>query len=79
MGEIGLGILIGFGLSAFRKAYRPALKSAIKLGLVTSEAVKEAAHEGEEVFADLVAEAKQEVAATRAEPAPDKPRSPISN
>jgi hypothetical protein len=77
--EIGIGILIGLGLAVLGKAYRPALKGAIKLGMVTSERVKEAAHEGEEVISDLVAEARQEVASTRAAPPPDKPKPPISN
>ena len=77
--EIGLGIVIGLGLAVLGKGYRPVLKSVIKIGMIAAERVKEAAHEGEEVISDLVAEVRQEVAETRAAPAPDKPTSPISN
>jgi hypothetical protein len=61
MGEIVLGILIGAGLvTVGKRAYRPALKEGIKLGILATDAVKEAVHEGREKLTDLVAEAKQE-------------------
>jgi hypothetical protein len=63
MEEIGLGILIGIGIAALKKAYRPALKHAIKLGMSASERVKDAVHEGEETLTDLLAEVRHERAA----------------
>ena len=85
MEEIGFGILIGIGLSALKRSYRPALKNAIKIGMTASERLKDALHEGEETFADLVAEVRHERAAPAAAagaPDPEPPpreKPPASN
>lgn len=86
MEEIGLGILIGLGISALKKAYRPALKNAIKLGMSASARMKDAVHEGEETLSDLLAEVRHERAASHGgaaaqEAAPPKrePGTPASN
>jgi hypothetical protein len=62
MEGIGLGILIGIGLTSFKRVYRPMAKGALKLGLTTADAVKDAVHEGRETLADLLAEVKLELA-----------------
>lgn len=80
MEGIGLGIVIGLGIAALKRAYRPALKNAIKLGMNASERLKDALHEGEETLADLVAEVRHERAAPPGEAAPPKPeKPPVSN
>jgi hypothetical protein len=82
MEEIALGILIGIGFSVFgRKLYRPAVKGTIKAGLAASEAASEVIHEGKEVLADLMAEAKQESAAARSVAAArsEEPKGQASN
>jgi len=84
MGEIGIGILIGLGLAIFgRKGAKPIIKGTIKAGIIASETMEDAYHEGKEVITDLVAEAKQESAAYRAamESAieEERRRGPISN
>ncbi len=67
MEGIALGIFIGLGLGVLgKRLYRPLIKGTIKAYLLTSEAAEEMFHEGREVLADLVAEAKQELAAARA-------------
>ena len=67
MEEIGIGILIGIGLALFgRKGARPIVKGTIKAGIIASERMEEAYHEGKEMLADLVAEARQESAEHRA-------------
>jgi hypothetical protein len=67
MEEIGFGILIGIGLALFgRKGARPIVKGTIKAGMIASEKAEEAYHEGKEMLADLMAEARQETAEYRA-------------
>lgn len=62
MEGIGLGIIIGIGLVSLTRITRPRVKEALKVGLITLERVKGALGEGRERLADLLAEAREEIA-----------------
>jgi hypothetical protein len=62
MEGIGLGILIGIGITSMTRTVRPIAKGALKFGLVAAAAVRNAFYEGRETFADLLAEVKHELA-----------------
>ncbi|WP_437744725.1 hypothetical protein WME73_07080 [Sorangium sp. So ce302] len=62
MERLGLGIIIGIGLTSLTRITRPTVKRAMKLGFVAVDAIRGALGEGRERLADLVAEVREEMA-----------------
>ncbi|MDA8241724.1 MAG: DUF5132 domain-containing protein [Nitrospiraceae bacterium] len=80
-GNVVTGLAIGIGaailaptvLPAVANAAKPLIKAAIKSGIIIFEKGKETASELGEVFEDIVAEAKAEMADAHKEAAPAAP------
>ncbi len=80
-GNVVTGLAIGIGaailaptvLPAVANAAKPLIKAAIKSGIIIFEKGKETAAELGEVFEDIVAEAKSEMAAAHKEEVPPVP------
>ena len=80
-GNVVTGLAIGIGaailaptvLPAVANAAKPLIKAAIKSGIIIFEKGKETAAELGEVFEDIVAEAKAEMADANKEAAPAVP------